>query len=471
MASEAEVMRQRLDLAKKKQATAATSGRKTRSRTTKADAPGKENRASEAPTRAGSVTVPWRQHIAVPYTYELLNVVAEKTKYKIAFGMDKGAASLDPSAAVDPNENNPTCQTQLDHARSIARKLFLPVVFEDGTTAYRVEGELNGRYAEDDLADLATCVKNRIYYLKKKYMDERKKLGETGMGLVAENKEDTMTSGSHMKNVWDNIKKKFPYFKILHNLMGSSPIVDRGALANSTSGVDTSVLGRGAQSFEPCEETPVDTDARPAITPADIAENGTRPTSRKRSRNDLVMEDDMDDASIIDVDTSGADDDSEGSDSDSDDQPTPKVRKTAARFGSRTPAKSTSTVVAPVSASKRRQPMDIIADAAAEDRKSRHELMKYKERKKNERAKEKSRAQLKVELAKLKQQQLEAELRRESAQHAREEAERQREFQREMMQQQLELERIRAGSGTPGAPHFGFNSAGPPPPGPPYNFV
>ncbi|KAI5836560.1 uncharacterized protein SCHCODRAFT_02646125 [Schizophyllum commune H4-8] len=441
MPSEGERIRTRLD-AKKKQAP--TPSKKSRSRK---DAPGKENTstASMPPTRAGSVTVPWRQKIAIPYTHQLLAIISEKTKYKIAFGFDKGAASLVPAAEEDPNKNNPTGLTQVDHAKSIARKLLLPTASEQGTIEYAVkDGELNGCFTEDHLGELALIIKARILALKRMYVEKRNLLGETGMGLIDNGREADMTQGSELKNKWDSIQKTFPYFKTLHNMMGSSPTVDRGAMANSTTPVDTSILGRGSQPFDdPVDPSHVEPSSRLQSTPLPDGASATR----KRSRN---LESDVSDAERTDGTSGGGD----GPNSDSDSSmssvealPAAPTSKASGRSRkSRTPTKpSVAPSPAPASSHKRRQPIEVVAESAAEDRKARIDLAKYKLRKKNERAEKKARLSYEVELAKVKQKEMEFELRQLNERYAREEAERQRNFQREMMLHQLELERIRAG--------------------------
>ncbi|KAL1692378.1 hypothetical protein GGG16DRAFT_101908 [Schizophyllum commune] len=444
----------RLELARarKKNPTPAK-GRATRTSKKKDNPPEKENKA---PQRAGSLSVPWRRKDVLKYTYELLSIISDKTKYKIAFNMDKGAASLDPDAPEDPNKSNPTAATQKDHAESIARKLFLPTVREDGTISYAVkDGSLNGLYTVDDLPALGTIVKARILALKKKYTESRSRLGETGMGLAARGKTSEMTPGSHMKNVWDDIVKKFPFFMTLHALMGSSPTVDRAAMANSMTQPDTSILGRGNQPFD----APDTTMATSASSDEISAGSGA---SRKRPRDTLSV---SDSSSIIGGDLS------EGESSDSselEEVPAPKARKTLTKPSVHTPSKP----VVPVpsaSAQKRRQPIEVVAESAAEDRAVRIELGKFKELKKTERSEAKARFQYKAELAKLKQQQVDAELRLEQERLVREENERQRAFQREMMQQQLELERLRAGLAGAHPPYQGINPAGPPPTGPPYH--
>jgi hypothetical protein len=47
------------------------------------------------------------------------------------------------------------------------------------------------------------------------------------------------------------IEAKFPWYLRMHQLMGTSPIVDRAAITHSQTPVDLSTLGRHSQSSAP----------------------------------------------------------------------------------------------------------------------------------------------------------------------------------------------------------------------------
>lgn len=53
--------------------------------------------------------------------------------------------------------------------------------------------------------------------------------------------------------VADLIQTKFPWYKRMHALMGTSPIVDRSAVAHSRTAIDLSILTQDGES----RETPV----------------------------------------------------------------------------------------------------------------------------------------------------------------------------------------------------------------------
>lgn len=48
----------------------------------------------------------------------------------------------------------------------------------------------------------------------------------------------------------DKVQEQFPWYKRMHALMGTSPIVDRSAIANSTSDIDLTVLQRPGDGAE-----------------------------------------------------------------------------------------------------------------------------------------------------------------------------------------------------------------------------
>jgi hypothetical protein len=94
-------------------------------------------------------------------------------------------------------------------------------------------------------------------------------MSETGQGLIDDGREDDIAPGSEIANLWgkvvatfasflsnnsiisiaDLIQTKFPWYKRMHALMGTSPIVDRSAIAHSRTAIDLGILAR--------DETPV----------------------------------------------------------------------------------------------------------------------------------------------------------------------------------------------------------------------
>lgn len=97
--------------------------------------------------------------------------------------------------------------------------------------------------------------------LKTQYGKYRKMMTETGQGLIDDGREDEITPGSEIANMWgrysmftylfrrlisvaDLIQTRFPWYKRMHALMGTSPIFDRSAIAHSRTTVDLYGLTR-----------------------------------------------------------------------------------------------------------------------------------------------------------------------------------------------------------------------------------
>jgi hypothetical protein len=101
-----------------------------------------------------------------------------------------------------------------------------------------------------------------LHRLKRDYSSYRKELCETGQGLLDEDQEDEIIEGTEIDNIWsmsfpapivipqglppfsEKIQAKFPWYKDMHALMGTSPVVDKSAIANSATMLDTTVLTR-----------------------------------------------------------------------------------------------------------------------------------------------------------------------------------------------------------------------------------
>ncbi|KAF7795696.1 hypothetical protein EIP86_006861 [Pleurotus ostreatoroseus] len=124
-------------------------------------------------------------------------------------------------------------------------------VSSSGKKATVIHGELgetvlrndpSGRWANADQKDLVNCIKNRISGLKQVYKRHLADLGETGAGLLLEDKEGEIEPGSALANKWDHISSKFPWFKRILAMSEGNPALNETASANSTSQLDLSVL-------------------------------------------------------------------------------------------------------------------------------------------------------------------------------------------------------------------------------------
>ncbi|KAF8172623.1 hypothetical protein K438DRAFT_1981468 [Mycena galopus ATCC 62051] len=195
-----------------------------------ADSGGKENKskgkqkkgAADKKTRKPP-TIQWTKEPSHHLTDELLTLVEAKPLYRQGFGFDKGQAEPVPTSG----------KTLADLCTDLAAAFF----------DVQDDDENNDQYMKNDLPELAKVVKNRIASLKTQYQNHRQALGSTGHGLVVDGKENEIAAGP-IANAWDAIIKKFPWYKRMHALMGTSPIVNRSAVAHSGTRVDLGVLDR-----------------------------------------------------------------------------------------------------------------------------------------------------------------------------------------------------------------------------------
>ncbi|KAF8573290.1 hypothetical protein K439DRAFT_1625185 [Ramaria rubella] len=62
--------------------------------------------------------------------------------------------------------------------------------------------------------------------LKTLYIDCRHTMTATGMGLIEEDHTHEIVPGTELMSIWENICKRCPWYKHLHDLLGSSPVVE-----------------------------------------------------------------------------------------------------------------------------------------------------------------------------------------------------------------------------------------------------
>ena len=132
-------------------------------------------------------------------TDTLLTLIEDNATYKVAFGFDKGDVGSIPTGGKKLGE----------HHQSLACALFI--------------NEVNPSWSEEDIPQLKDTVKNRIlsyllfyltfsmkylltmfvsFSLKTNYKKHRSEMSETGQGLLDEGREDEITQGSELANVW-----------------------------------------------------------------------------------------------------------------------------------------------------------------------------------------------------------------------------------------------------------------------------
>ncbi|CAA7264515.1 unnamed protein product [Cyclocybe aegerita] len=189
-----------------------------------------EKGGAKKPSKEGAkarraATVKWKRGIYHHYTDSLLTIIEDKPRYRQAFGFSK-----DQSTPVSTG-GQPVAEL---HAE-VAQSLF----FE---TEEPPKGQSELSFCKDDLSALAKA----SYRLKKLYREHQATLGATGEGLLDAGRQDEITAGTPLANLWEEVNQEFPWFLRMHDLLGTNPTVDRSAVAHSQTSVNTAVLDVGA---------------------------------------------------------------------------------------------------------------------------------------------------------------------------------------------------------------------------------
>ncbi|KAJ7813703.1 hypothetical protein B0H13DRAFT_2382237 [Mycena leptocephala] len=75
------------------------------------------------------------------------------------------------------------------------------------------------------------------------FFKHKKSLGETGFGLVVEDREEELYGDP--QNVWEKIQEDLTWFKRMHALLDGSPVHDTDACTNSNDSLDSKLFGKG----------------------------------------------------------------------------------------------------------------------------------------------------------------------------------------------------------------------------------
>ncbi|KAJ8583204.1 hypothetical protein M405DRAFT_937362 [Rhizopogon salebrosus TDB-379] len=238
MTTTRELLETRLTAARKSAMAKASKSRPPKSRAKPTAADTKENldpRAAVTATadKRRTTLVAWSKQENHHLTDTLLTLIEESNTYCKAFGFALLGGKV-PSTGDRP----------ADLYRQLATSLFLEC--EDSL------------WKDVDLNDLADTVKNRLTNgLRKTFVKHRDSMSQTGQGLIDADREDEMTVGSEIFNAWDQVKKKFPWYKRMNMLYRESPVVDRSAVANSTSQLDLCVLDSSQTANDSDDEVPI----------------------------------------------------------------------------------------------------------------------------------------------------------------------------------------------------------------------
>jgi hypothetical protein len=213
------------------------------------------------------------------------------------------------------------------------------------------------------------------------------------------------------------IEVKFPWYLRMHDLMGTSPVVDRAAITHSQTPVDLSTLGRNSQSFAP--------------STGDDSISIDWPSSRPSSPVPCDNEDDDKNSTALSSPPS----------SPSKPQPlTTPTPKAKVEYPTSIPRTN-----------KRKAIADRVQEIADMDRSQRMKIAEVKEREKTSRSQAKYQSKHALEMARMEFQ--------------RREAEYARQHQLQMLEKQVELERLKLQVHGHGHTHLS-HVVPPPTPGP-----
>ncbi|KAI0370449.1 hypothetical protein BV20DRAFT_1113176 [Pilatotrama ljubarskyi] len=359
----------------------------------------KENETPVSQTQEGRriVTVHWSKPEYHFVTDLLLSAIEEHPPTCIALGFDPG--EKDGSSKMNGKVIH-------EHYTRLARKVFL----ESGRFT---------KYTEDDIEELAGVIKNRVIRIKAIYRECRTKLTDTGAGLVDEDREDVFEEGSQLANIWDAIKREFPWYKHVNQLMRGHPLVDRSGVANSTTEVDLTILDRKQENLDGRRNHYGAQPDRHSADPLSVSPASSRDDPEYEPRGGSSS------ATATAPSTGTEDEGLDNSSSDSD-----ETNVVAKSVGKRKRPSTTSSVN--TSMSKRRKTMlQHVQELAAADREAR-----LKQTRMHLYARHKY---------KLEKEKIRCDLERARLEHEARERDKQRAHELKLMEAQIELERIRRG--------------------------
>ncbi|KAJ7575732.1 hypothetical protein C8J56DRAFT_900702 [Mycena floridula] len=157
-----------------------------------------ENDEEQEKTR--SVLVDWSKEKNWPMTERLLTVIEDSAAFRQAFGFER--ADNGPGNASGGRK-------MVGQYESLAKAVFHHALSPSAA------------WADADIKSLGVSCKNRIRTLKTLYTQKKATMKETGH---------------------DAIKSTFPWYTRMSLLYGGSPLVDRSAVANSTSFMELSIF-------------------------------------------------------------------------------------------------------------------------------------------------------------------------------------------------------------------------------------
>ncbi|KAJ7603603.1 hypothetical protein FB45DRAFT_1087610 [Roridomyces roridus] len=194
--------------------------------------------AEDVPLAAAKVKAEKEPEVPVPspkwknephLTQKILGFIEPRERCRTSLNMSKGTGE-------DAGEHDEKTQT------AWFKEIAVEVLQKDPS----------GRWAEFDAERLFPVIRNRIGRLRTKFVKCQKLLGETGSGIVMDDREDELAG--NFRNIWDQVLGMCPEYKRLHALLASSPVYDKSACSNSGTALDSDLSILLRQSSTPSTE-------------------------------------------------------------------------------------------------------------------------------------------------------------------------------------------------------------------------
>ncbi|KAJ7228846.1 hypothetical protein GGX14DRAFT_554901 [Mycena pura] len=175
------------------------------------DKPAAKRQKKSKPAADKKPDVPSPEWQGLPYlTQKLLTFVEDHEACRTALGMSKGDGD-------DAGKHD--AKTQTDWFKEMG--------------VYVLHGDPSGLWDSFSGTELVGVIRNRVNKLKSNFQKCKTWLGETGNGLVLEDREDEVFG-----DLWDKVKKLCPEYKRLYDLLATSPVYDTSACSNSASALN-----------------------------------------------------------------------------------------------------------------------------------------------------------------------------------------------------------------------------------------
>ncbi|TCD62975.1 hypothetical protein EIP91_006182 [Steccherinum ochraceum] len=222
----------------------------TKSTTAPAKAAKLKTNGGKKPTKktSSAVTIAWDEHPDLTWT--IIQLAQDDPQLKQAVFSEKGG---NPSTAKGGGKKKTELYWQ--YAKALFKDHAVYGDYFDSTLT-----------AAKERSPWIDKIKSRLDRIMKQTIVYRKELGQTGEGIKHADEID-MSQENDFTNKWTEIKKKFPWFFELRELVGERPNIKRTGLGNSTSAIDEKILTQPTKASAADDgesEVPDDSEPTPA---------------------------------------------------------------------------------------------------------------------------------------------------------------------------------------------------------------